>query len=74
MAKLKANVRPRRHKPDTRVFKGTCSNCRDKKTDVTKVRGAQVCLDKCLTGVLNAPDVSQPGILQTLKDAVLGTS
>lgn len=75
MAKLKANVRPRRCKRDTRVFKGTCSNCRDKKVDVTKVKGSQVCMDKCLSGlIMDRPKVSDPGILQILKDGVLGTS
>lgn len=51
MAKLKANKRPVKRKLDTRVFIGTCSNCRRKQVDVTKVGSAQVCLDKCLSGV-----------------------
>ena len=75
MAKLKANVRPRRSKCDSRIFVGTCSNCRTKKTDVTKVKHAQLCLDKCLNNlIMDKPKVSEPGILQTLKDGILGTA
>lgn len=47
----KANKRPAKNKPDTRVFTGTCSNCRHKQVNVTKVGSAQVCLDKCLAGI-----------------------
>jgi hypothetical protein len=47
----KANKRPVPAKHDSRVFIGTCSNCRTKEIDVTKVGGAQVCLEKCLSGV-----------------------
>jgi hypothetical protein len=51
MAKLLANKRPVKRRRDSRVFEGTCSNCRRKKVEVTKVGSSQVCLDKCLDGV-----------------------
>jgi hypothetical protein len=49
MAKLKANKRPLKQKKDTRIFEGTCSNCRSKKVPVIKVANAQVCVDSCLS-------------------------
>jgi hypothetical protein len=47
VAKLKANVRPAKQRSDTRWFKGTCSKCHAKKTQVTKVKHCQIC-DECL--------------------------
>jgi len=35
-----------------RTFIGTCSKCRDKKVTVTKFRGSQLCIGKCLTGAI----------------------
>jgi hypothetical protein len=51
MAKLKANKRPAKNKPRTVVLTGTCSNCRTKKVEVVKVKGAQVCIEKCFGGI-----------------------
>jgi len=48
----KANKRPVRRQRDSSVFIGTCSNCRTKGTEVTKVKGNQICMDKCLKGVI----------------------
>lgn len=73
MAKLHANKKPVRSKPDGRVRVGTCSNCKSKKTKVIKVKGCLVCLAKCLGGVTyEAPETAEQGILQTLKDGLLG--
>jgi hypothetical protein len=77
MAKLKANRRPVKHRPDTRTFIGTCSNCRDEKVILMKVKHAQVCVKKCLGGVtFPEPEVreastNEPGVAQEL---VLGDS
>lgn len=60
MAKIKANKRPIQRKRDTRIFEGTCSNCSLKKVDVTKVGSAQVCLDKCLNGIIDYSHPTQP--------------
>jgi len=47
VAKLKANVRPRRSKCDSRIFVGTCSNCKVRKASIVKIRGSQVCVRGC---------------------------
>jgi hypothetical protein len=49
----KANKRPVSRRRDTRSFIGTCSNCRAKRIEVTKVKNAQVCMAKCLMGVIS---------------------
>lgn len=74
MAKLKANRRPVRRQAKTVVLTGTCSNCREKNTEVVKIKGSQVCTAKCLGGVTYPePQVSVPGIPQAIIDGVLGT-
>lgn len=76
----KANRRPVKHRPDTKAFIGTCSNCRDKKTEVMKVKHAQVCTKKCLGGVsFPEPEVreaaaNEPGIIQEMVLDDAGTS
>jgi hypothetical protein len=60
MAKIRANVPPDRSKPKVKPFSGTCSNCGAKKTEVIKVKGAQVCTTTCLGGVTyTEPSVEQ---------------
>lgn len=45
----KAQLREERQaKRNAIPFEGTCSNCRDKKVMVVKVKNAQICTNKCL--------------------------
>lgn len=62
MAKIKANVRPVKRRPDLAPIIGTCSNCGTKKTEVLKIKGALVCTATCLGSVTYA----EPGVEQQL--------